>query len=95
MLKAFGGTMTLEEFRGPSSVTYDRLPPKCILHEQVYHERLHSTSHRHVRSVVSEPTASGRTVPGETLRLKRKYQNTEPPRPTTKKTILEQTLGIA
>lgn len=95
MLKAFGGSMSIEQFRGSSDLIYDRLPPKCILHEQVYHERLQSDSHRNVRSrEPSIPATRHDRSTGETLRLKRKHQHTVPVRSTGKKTILEQTLGI-
>lgn len=96
MLKAFGGHMSLEDFRSHTESTFTKVPSRCILHEQVYHERLHSQSHRHIRSMAGSIQPSSSTQSGgETLRLKRKYQNTDPPKPSTKKTILEQTLGIA
>lgn len=95
LLKAFGGYMTLEEFRGEGDRDIVPMPPRCILQEQVFHERQRSTSHTHVNRVWTPRTYSGSVlppVPGETLKLKRKHQRTEPVK--TKRTILEQALGM-
>lgn len=104
MLRAFGGTMTIEEFRaasGDDRPELVRVPRKCILIEQVYHERRASTSHMHVtpswaRNAPTIRAGSTGIGGGETLKLKRKYQQTEPAKARpAKKTILEQALGIA
>jgi len=98
MLKAFGGHMTIDEFRGSTS-DFVALPPRCILHEQVYHERLHSKAHRTHRSTMIPQIgiqATGQPAAEETLRLKRKHQTVAPITTAPKKrTILEQALGIA
>jgi len=89
MLRAFGGHMTLDEFRTCSEhLEYVPMAPLCILHEQVYHERRRDTSHT-CRSILrSEPpqkdqrkqahaSDSHASTGGETLKLKRKYQYTK------------------
>lgn len=103
LLKTFGGYMTLEEFRGASTDFRDfaRLPPKCILAEQVYHERKMSTSHMnsvgHQWQRISSSNNTHNVPMGETLKMKRKYQDStfQISTATKKKTILEQALGIA
>jgi hypothetical protein len=95
LLKAFGGHMTIDEFRGSTS-DYVALPPRCILHEQVYHERLHSKAHHVSRSTMIPQVGKSGTQPTEeTLRLKRKHQSVAPITVPKKRTILEQALGIA
>jgi hypothetical protein len=97
LLNAFGGHMTIDEFRG-SNADYVAMPPRCILHEQVYHERLHSKAHHASRSTMIPQVGTTTTQPAteETLRLKRKHQTVEPITTVSKKrTILEQALGIA
>jgi hypothetical protein len=89
--------MTIDEFRG-SNADYVAMPPRCILHEQVYHERLHSKAHHASRSTMIPQVGTTTTQPAteETLRLKRKHQTVEPITTVPKKrTILEQALGIA
>jgi len=102
MLRAFGGNMTLEHFRGCSaSVEYSAMAPRCILHEQVFHERRRDTSHtcRSILNSEREDRKPSTTTSGETLKLKRKYQHSKDQersvRPPGGKTILEQALGIA
>ena len=99
LLKAFGGHLSLEEFRasGPASDIVV-MPPKCILQEQVYHERQRSVSHTHVSSMwapkLTQASAAGGS--GETLKLKRKHQQAKSIGPVkVKKTILEQALGMS
>lgn len=100
LLRAFGGTMTIDEFRaasGSSRGEVVRMPPRCILHEQVYHERVTSKAHMHVTPAWARGAprqAAASSGGGETLKLKRKYQ-AAPEKPKTKRTILEQALGIA
>lgn len=97
LLKAFGGHMTIGEFRGSTS-DFVALPPRCILHEQVYHERLHSKAHHTSRSTMIPQVGTTTKQPAteETLRLKRKHQSVAPISTVPKKrTILEQALGIA
>lgn len=103
LLRAFGGYMSITEFRQASDdgVAFDRLPPKCILDEQVYHERITSKSHEATFKpwTVKQSArgmdilATSKTITGDTLKLKRKHQTQDPPK--TKRTILEQALGIA
>lgn len=101
-LKAFGGYMSIEEFRasstGPEPLEFVRVPPKCILTEQVYHERRQSMSHTRSSPAWSHAAMiknrDDLDVPvGETLKIKRKYQVPAPQK--KKRTILEQALGIA
>jgi len=98
LLKAFGGHLTLDEFRGTGDTDIVCMPPKCILQEQVYHERQRSVSHTHVSSMW-KPKLQGFAscvTGGETLKLKRKHQQSKPVGPVkVKKTILEQALGMS
>lgn len=97
LLKAFGGYMTLDEFRGGGDCDIVPMPPRCILQEQVFHERQQSKSHIRVgpvwtsRAPLSAPGAASSA--GETLKLKRKHQRTNEA-PKVKRTILEQALGM-
>lgn len=95
LLMAFGGSMTLEEFRAGGECDIVSMPPRCILQEQVLYERQRSMSHTHVSASWASTrsgAASDVTTSGETLKLKRKHQHKDPPK--AKRTILEQALGL-
>ena len=90
MLRAFGGTMGIDEFRGASATTsYRQLPERMIPQRQVIEERSRAqptTRARHDLGVSVDFTNVA--IRNETLRLKRPkpLQNT--------KNLLERTMGI-
>lgn len=89
MLQAFGGTMTIDEFRSTNK-TYSILPPRMVLYSQVIEERSrpHTRSRQRQQDMDTTVDFTNVAVRNETLRLKRPkpLQNT--------KNLLERTMGI-
>lgn len=90
-LKAFGGHMSIDEFRGASDrgVMYDILPPRMIIHRHAVHEKHVADGPRRIarnlQEVVSFDNAAAKNEP---LRLKRS-------KPLQKdRNLLERTMGI-
>lgn len=97
LLKSFGGTLSIEEFRAKTAsemVSFVHLPPKMILrtqllHEQKYNEaRVQKAVPKHDMNTVVNLETSG-AKKNETLKLRR-------PKPikTTGQSMLERTLGL-
>ena len=91
VLKAFGGHMTIDEFRAASErgILYDILPPRMIIHQHAVHERhiadAPRRTARNLQEVVSFENAAAKNEP---LRLKRS-------KPLQKdRNLLERTMGI-
>jgi hypothetical protein len=98
-LQAFGGSMTIEEFRacGDKGVEFDTMPPKMITLSQVFHERRTGEAKRKLEAVhhnLSDPVNLGvaggsqNVIVSENLKLKRAPKKKA-------STMLERTLGIS
>jgi hypothetical protein len=97
-LRAFGGDMTIEQFRaqsGREGVRHEVLPPRLVLHRDVVRE-VDSNQRLAARVAAARPAPDLKTVVdfkdvgtrNETLRLKR-------PKPLHgNRNLLEQTMGI-
>jgi hypothetical protein len=88
LLRSFGGYMSIEAFR-ECATTLARMPPKCVLVEQVFHDKLRSESRErdhinHPITTAKAPTSSS----GEMLKVKGAVPKKK------RKTILEETLGV-
>ena len=101
LLRAFGGPLTVDAFRqasqGIDRRRYETLVSKCILVEQVYHERAKDATKGpktmfhpvHVPTSSSTPSGGG----GNMLKMKASHQ-VAVQAPKKRKTILEETLGV-
>ena len=88
LLKAFGGSMTIDEFRATSSAgkIFNIMPPRLIIHNALVEERnLAPTIAPNLNANVSFDKVR---KTNETLRLKR-------PKPLTSHNLLERTMGIS
>jgi hypothetical protein len=90
MLRAFGGWMSIDEFRA-CRTTYASMPAKCVLIEQVYHDKMRSESKMrgHISHPINKQTTAAPQSSGELLKLKGTL-----PKKKKRKTILEETLGV-
>jgi hypothetical protein len=92
LLRAFGGWMSIEEFRR-NQTTYASMPAKCVLIEQVYHDKMRSesTQRGHIIHPINTQQAATGHLPssGEMLKIKGGA-----PKKKKRKTILEETLGV-
>lgn len=64
MLQVFGGWMSIDEFR-QNHTTYASMPAKCVLIEQVYHDKMRSESRQrgHIIHPQSTPTTTDHHLP--------------------------------
>lgn len=90
MLRAFGGWMSIDDFR-QNQTTYAAMPAKCVLIEQVYHDKMRSESKQrgHVIHPINTHQSDHLPTSGEMLKLKGGA-----PKKKKRKTILEETLGV-
>ena len=106
LLAAFGGYMSIDQFRKKSDdFVYDVLPVKCILHQQIVHEKRNSTLHQAnpFRQTAQAAVQQQPVSQAEQLKIKKNKGGAQDPALTnvTKKpkkkqaTLLEQTLGLA
>lgn len=93
LLKAFGGAMTIEEFRAAGeSHVFKSIPPRMVILEHVFEQQARAAAAQSQRPTTFAPTASvdfkDAAASNETLKLKR-------PKPMQKdRNVLERTMGI-
>jgi hypothetical protein len=93
MLKAFGGTMTIEEFRAAGEThAFRSIPPRMVIMEHVFEQQARAAALANSQKPAFAPSASvdfkDATASNETLKLKR-------PKPMQKdRNVLERTMGI-
>lgn len=89
MLKAFGGTMTIEEFRAASGEgkAYRFLPPKLVLHDHLVEERHVAATPKPAADLAASVTFAKSAQKNETLKLKRS-------KPLAAHNMLERTMGL-
>ena len=87
LLKAFGGTMSIEEFRAASGADriYRLLPPKLVIHNPLVEER--RPTPLNAASLLDNVSFGGVRTQNDALRLKR-------PKPLASHNLLERTMGI-
>lgn len=87
-LRAFGGWMTIEEFRGCDAV-YDMVPPRMIMHPpRVEQVPIHRRPHVTVKQLDQSVSFHDATAQNEMLRLRRS-------KPLTNHNLLVKAMGVS